>query len=192
MRVAVCILLPLTVAREGFHLAPFVVLASFACAQLSSVIGRQSRLVQAVVATVAVVAVRIYFFYLPTDLGAPAELARSLEPEARIARLLTPGDTVLYLPIAPQGYLALDRQPGSFYPYFLPWQAALPGAEDRVISDIEQRQVAVIVLDQDTEIWGKYRLGEYAPRLVAQIMATYHPVDGGDRRKARIFVRNDR
>ena len=50
----------------------------------------------------------------------------------------------------------------------------------------------MIVLDQEAQVWEKYRLSDYAPRLVAQIMATYHPVDGGDRGKARIFVRNGR
>ena len=34
LRLGVCLLLPFTVAREGFHLAPFVVLASFACVHL--------------------------------------------------------------------------------------------------------------------------------------------------------------
>jgi hypothetical protein len=113
-----------------------------------------------------------------------------MEPEKRILRILAPDDTVLYLPIAPQAYLSLDHRPGSFYPYFLPWQAALPGAEQRVIDDIEQNRVAIIVMDQESLVWDKYRLSEYAPRLVAHIMATYHPWDGGDRRKARLFVRD--
>ena len=190
-RLGVCLLLPLTMARDGFHLAPFVVLASFACAQLLSVVPGRSRLIQAIVLTLAVIAVRIYFFYLPVERDAPDELAESMEPEARVARQLTPADTVLFLPIAPQGYLALDRQPGSFYAFFLPWQAALAGAEDRMIADIERNKVAVIVLDQDAQVWEKYRLSDYAPRLVAHVMAMYRPLDGGDRHKARIFVRND-
>ncbi len=191
-RLAVCLLLPFTVAREGFHLSPFVVLASFGCAQLLSVDSGRSRLMHGMVVATAVIAVRIYFFYLPIARDAPDELAQSLPPEGHVARNLTAEDTVLYLPIAPQGYLTLDRQPGSFYTFFLPWQAAIPGAEDRIIADIEQRHVSVIVVDQDAQVWDKYRLSDYAPHLVAHIMAAYHPLDGGDRRKARIFVRNDR
>jgi hypothetical protein len=190
-RLGVCLLLPLAVARDGFHLSPFVVLTSFACAHLLSAVPARSRLVQGMVVVLAVIAVRIYFFYLPIERNAPDELAQSMEPESHIVRTLAPDDTVLYLPIAPQGYLALDRRPGSFYSFFLPWQAAVPGAEDRLIADIEQHQVAVVVLDQDAQVWDKYRLSDYAPRLVAHIMANYHPLDGGDRRKARIFIRND-
>jgi hypothetical protein len=189
-RIGVCLLLPLSVARDGFHLAPFVVLASFACAHLLSAVSGRSRLMRAMVLAIAVIAVRIYFFYLPVERNAPDELAQSLQPEGRVAQMLAPDDTVLYLPIAPQGYLALDRQPGSFYTFFLPWQAAVPGAEDRIIADIEQNRVAVIVVDQDAQVWEKYRLSDYAPHLVAHIMANYHPLDGNDRRKARIFARN--
>ena len=126
-------------------------------------------------------AVRIYFFYLPIERNAPDELAHSMQPEARVLRSLGPDDTMLYLPIAPQGYLAHDRRPGSFYTHVLPWHADLPGAEEQIIADIEQNRVAVIVMDQDALIWDKYRLSEYAPALVAHIMATYHPVDNGDR-----------
>jgi hypothetical protein len=188
-RLSVGLLVPLTVAREGFHLAPFVVLASFGCVQLLPVAGR-SRLIQGALVAIVVVVVRLYFFFLPLELGSPDKLAQSMEPETRILQTLAPDDTVLYLPIAPQGYLSVDRRPGSFHTSFLPWQAALPGAEQRVIDDIEQHRVAVIVLDQASLVWDKYRLSDYAPRLVAHIMSTYHPLEGGDRRKARIFVRD--
>ena len=79
--------------------------------------------------------------------------------------------------------------PGSFYTSFLPWQADLPGAEDRLIADIEERRVKVIVLDQEALVWDTYKLSEYAPKLYAHIMATYRPIDGGDRKRARLFVR---
>jgi hypothetical protein len=189
-RLGVCLLVPLTVAREGFHLAPFIAAATFACAQLVPVAAGRSTLIRGIVIAMAVIAVRIYFFYLPIQQDAPDELAESMQPESRIVRSLGPDDTMLYLPIAPQGYLAHDRRPGSFYTYFLPWQADVPGAEDRLIADIEQNQVAVIVIDPDAEIWDKYRLTDYAPRLMAHIMGTYRPLDGGDKHKARIFVRN--
>jgi hypothetical protein len=93
------------------------------------------------------------------------------------------------LPIAPQGYLADDRRPGSFYTSFLPWMAEQPGAEDRIIADIEQNRVATIVLDQEALVWDSYRLSAYAPRLYSHIMSAYRPYDGSDRRKARVFVR---
>lgn len=189
-RLAICLLVPLSVAREGFHLAPFIALATFGCMQLLPVVQGRSGFVRYAAIALAILAVRIYFFFLPVEWNAPDELAQSLEPEARIARLLGTDDTILYLPIAPQGYLAHNRQPGSFYTFFLPWVADLPGAEDRVIADIEQRQVAVIVIDQETQVWGTYRLSEYAPKLYGHIVETYHPLDSGDRRKARIFVRN--
>ena len=189
-RLGVGLLVPLTVAREGFHLAPFVVLASFGCVHLLPVFAGRSRLVQGTLLAIGVIAVRLYFFHLPVELDPPDRLAQSMEPETRILRNLAPDDTIVFLPIAPQGYLSSDHRPGSFHTFFLPWQAALPGAEERIIADIEQNRVAVIVMEQESLVWDKYRLSEYAPRLVAHIMATYHPVDGGDRRKARIFVRN--
>jgi hypothetical protein len=91
--------------------------------------------------------------------------------------------------MSPDGYLAADRRPGSFYSFFLPWQADLPDAEDRLIADIEQNQVAVIVLDQETPVWAKYRFRDYAPHVYAHIMSTYRPADSSDRRQARVFVR---
>jgi hypothetical protein len=132
---------------------------------------------------------RVYFFHLPLELDAPDALAESLAPRPAHHAERGPGDTVSVLPIAPQGYLAQDRRPGSFYTFFLPWQADLPGAEDRVIADIEASRVAVIFMDQDTQIWGKYRLREYAPRLHEHVVRTYRPVDNRDPRRAHVFVR---
>jgi len=189
-RLGVGLLAPLTVAREGFHLTPFVVLASFGCIQLLPVFADRSRLIQGALVAIGVLVVRLYLFFLPLEFAPSDKLAQSMEPETRILRALAPDDTVLFLPIAPQGYLSLDHWPGSFYTSFLPWQAAVPGAEQRIIDDIEQHRVAVIVLDQESLVWDKYRLSDYAPRLVAHIMATYHPLEGGDRRKAHIFVRD--
>jgi len=188
-RLAVLLIVPLAVSRDGFHLAPFVALACFGCVQLLPPIPWRSGRLQILAAVLGLVALRIYFFFLPTHPGAADELADSLRPEVQVQRATTAGEPVLYLPIAPQGYLADDRQPGSFYTSFLPWQADVPGAEDRLIADIEQRRVKVIVMDQEALIWDQYKLGEYAPKLYAHIMATYRPIDGGDRKRARLFVR---
>jgi hypothetical protein len=188
-RLGVVLLVPLAVSRDGFHLSPFIALALFACASLlSPTLWRSGRLQLPAVALV-LVAIRISCFFLPTELNAPSELAASLHSEKYITRYAAPGDAVLFLPIAPQGYLADDRRPGSFFAYFLPWQADMPGAQERLIADIEANQVAVIVLDQDAAIWDKYRLRDYAPLVMEHIQANYHPVDTQDRRKARFFVR---
>jgi len=188
-RLGVLLLVPLAVSRDGFHLSPYIALALFACAQLlSPTIWRSGRL-QLVAVAVVLVAVRVYFFFLPTDLHAPSELAASLQSEKQIVRYAAPEAAVLFLPIAPHGYLADDRRPGSFFTYFLPWQADLPGAQERLIADIDANEVAVIVLDQETLLWDKYRLRDYAPLVLAHIQANYHPVDSQDRRKARFFVR---
>jgi hypothetical protein len=192
LRVALVLLFPLTVARDGFHLAPFITLASLGCAQLMwGRVGR-SRLVQAGGVIVAVLALRIYFLFLPTDLGAPDDLAASLESDSRVMRYADPNDTILYLPMSPDGYLANNRRPGSFYSFFLPWEGDIPGAEDRLIADIERNHVAVIVMDQDAAVWEKYRLRDYAPRLTAYVLEAYRPIDSGDPRQARIFVRDVR
>ena len=188
-RLGVALLVPLAVSRDGFHLAPFVALACFGCVQLLPPLVWRSGRMQILAVGLVLIAVRIYFFSLPTHPGEASELAESLRPEAPVQRASAPGEAILYLPIAPQGYLADDRRPGSFYTSFLPWYADVPGAEDRLIADIEQNRVKVIVLDQEALIWDKYRLSEYAPRLYAHIMATYRPLDGGDRRRARLFVR---
>jgi len=188
-RLAVCLLLPLAVARDGFHLSPFVVLAAVACSQLMGGVIERSRVVQATAVIVAILALRIYFLFLPTELDAPDELAASLRPDSRVLQHTGPDDAVLFLPMSPDGYLSDDRRPGSFYSFFLPWQAAVPGAEDRLIADIEQNEVAVIVLDQETAVWEKYQFGEYAPRVRDHILSTYHPVDSRDPKRARIFVR---
>jgi hypothetical protein len=188
-RLALCLLLPLCVARDGFHLAPFVTLASLGAVQLLPGIVGRSRVVQVGTVVVVVLALRIYFFFLPTDLDAPDELARSLRPDSLVLQHATRDRSILYLPMAPDGYLANDRRPGSFYAFFLPWQADLPGAEDRLIADIERNKVAVIVLDQETPVWDKYRFREYAPRIYDHILAAYRPVDSSDKRQARVFVR---
>ena len=189
-RLGVLLLVPLAVSRDGFHLAPFVALACFACVQLlaADAVAQRSAC-RSWPSSLALVALRIYFFFLPTHLGEADELAESMRPEVAVQRASTPSEAVLYLPIAPQGYLADDRRPGSFYTSFLPWQADVPGAEDRLIADIEQNRVRVIVIDQEARIWDQYKLSEYAPRLYAHIMATYRPLDGGDRKRARLFVR---
>ena len=189
-RLGVLLLVPLAVSRDGFHLAPFVALACFACVQLLPPIPWKSGRLQILAAVLGLVALRIYFFFLPVHPGEADELADSLRPEAQVQRASTPSEPVLYLPIAPQGYLADDRRPGSFYTSFLPWQADVPGAEDRLIADIEQNRVKVIVVDQEALIWDTYKLSEYAPRLYAHIMATYRPLDGGDRKRARLLVRS--
>jgi hypothetical protein len=189
LRLALGLLLPICVARDGFHLAPFVTLASLGAAQLLPGLFGRSRLAQVGTVIVIVLALRIYFFFLPTDLDAPDELAQSLKPEAQVLQYAQPNDTVLFLPMAPDGYLAADRRPGSFYSFFLPWEADLPDAQERLIADIERNQVAVIVLDQETPVWDKYRFREYAPQVYAHIMRSYRPVDSSDRRQARVFVR---
>lgn len=190
-RLGACLVLPLAVARDGFHLAPFIPLASFACAYLLPTATVRPGLFRLAGLLVVVLALRVYFFHLPLERDAADELARSLQPDAQVTGLAAPSDTVLYLPIAPQGYLAQDRRPGSFHAFFLPWQADLPGAEDRVIADIEANKVAVIFMDQDTQIWGKYRLREYAPRLHQYVLTRYRPVDHRDPRRARVFARVD-
>jgi hypothetical protein len=188
-RLAVCLLFPLAVARDGFHLSPFVVLSAVACAQLMGGLIEHSRFVQVSAAIVAILALRIYFLFLPTELHAPDELAASLRPDARVLQHARPDDTVLFLPMSPDGYVSHDRRPGSFYSFFLPWQAGVPGAEDRLIADIEESEVAVIVLDQQTAVWEKYQFGEYAPRVHAHILSTYRPLDSRDPNRAHIFVR---
>lgn len=188
-RLALVALLPICVARDGFHLAPFVTLASFGAAQLLPGLLSRSRLAQAGAAVTVVLALRLYFFALPTDLAATDELAKSLKPDAAVLKHARPGSPILYLPLSPHGYLAANRPPGSFYSFFLPWEAELAGAEDRVIEDIEARQVPVIVLDQETPVWDKYKFKDYAPKLYAYIMRTYRPEDDADARKARLFVR---
>ena len=188
-RLGVLLLVPLAVSRDGFHLAPFVALACFGCVHLLPPILWRSGRLQILAVVLGLVALRIYLFFLPMHPSEADELAESLRPEVQVQRASSPSEPVLYLPIAPQGYLADDRRPGSFYTSFLPWQADVPGAEDRLIADIEQNRVKVIVLDQEALIWDAYRLSEYAPRLHAHIMATYRPLDGGDRKRARLFVR---
>jgi hypothetical protein len=96
----------------------------------------------------------------------------------------------LYLPIAPQGYLGDARRPGSFYTYFLPWIADVPGAQERLIEDIERQQVAVIVLEQESQVWDRYKFSSYAPKVYAHMLSNYRPVDSNDKKKARIFVRS--
>ena len=189
-RLAACLLLPLAVARDGFHLSPFLPLASFTCAYLLSNRVEWSGAARLGGVLVLVLALRVYFFSLPLQWDRADDLAQSLQPDPRVTALAGPEDTVLYLPIAPHGYLAQDRRPGSFYTFFLPWQADVPGAEDRVIADIEANRVAVIFMDQDTQIWGKYRLREYAPRLHGHILNNFRPVDHRDPRRARIFARS--
>jgi hypothetical protein len=188
-RLGVLLLVPLAVSRDGFHLSPFVAVAAFGCAHLIGPVLWQRRAIAALGVAMLLVAVRIYFFVLPVELAAADQLTGSLEPEPLVQRHAPPGAAVLYLPIAPQGYLADERRPGSFYTYFLPWIADVPGAQERLIADIEQQQVAVIVLDQESLVWGKYRFSSYAPKVLAHIQAHYRPADTNDRKKARIFVR---
>lgn len=189
-RLALVLLLPLAVARDGFHLSAYLALVAIGCGYLLGGLTRWRLVLSGLALATLLVALRVYFFALPVDLPVRDELVASLESEALVQRYAAPDAPVLYLPIAPQGYLAEARRPGSFYTYFLPWIADMPGAQERLIADIERQQVAVIVLDQDARIWDRYRFREYAPAVYAHILATYRPVDSNDRRKARIFVRN--
>jgi hypothetical protein len=47
----------------------------------------------------------------------------------------------------------------------------------------------VIVLDQETAVWEKYRFRDYAPRVYAHILSAYRPLDPRSRSAARVFVR---
>src|SRR5262249_15031155 len=107
-RLALGLLLPICVARDGFHLAPFVTLASLGAVQLLPGLIERSRVAQAGAVIVVVLALRIYFSFLPTDLDAPDELAQSLKPEAQVLQYAQPNDAVLFLPLAPDGYLAAN------------------------------------------------------------------------------------
>lgn len=187
-RLGLLLLVPLAVSRDGFHISPFVALAAFGCAHLIGPLLRR-RVILALGMATLLVAVRVYFFALPVNLAEADELTGSLEAEPLVQRYAPPNAAVLYLPIAPHGYLADARRPGSFYTYFLPWNADVPGAQERLIADIEEQRVAVIVLDQESMIWDKYRFSAYAPKVLAHILSNYRPVDSNDRKKARIFVR---
>jgi hypothetical protein len=65
----------------------------------------------------------------------------------------------------------------------------VPGAENRLIADVEQNRVPVIVVDQESEVWDKYHFGDYAPRVLEYIKQAYRPLDSRDKDRARIFVR---
>ena len=64
---------------------------------------------------------------------------------------------------------------------------ALPGVQDGLKP--VHRRILWSMLEQGLRPDRPHRK---SANVVGQVMATYHPVDGGDRRKARIFVRNDR
>ena len=174
-RLGVLLIVPLAVSRDGFHLSPFVAVATFGCAHLIGPVMRWRPAIIALGVATLLVAVRVYFFALPVDLAEANELTPSLEPEPLVQRFASPDAAVLYLPIAPQGYLGDARRPGSFYTYFLPWIADVPGAQERLIADIEQQQVAVIVLEQESQVWDRYKFSSYAPKVNAHILSNASP-----------------
>jgi hypothetical protein len=184
-----CLVLPLTVVRgDGFHLSPFIVLATYVVSHLASV-ATHERLARACLILLAVLALRIYFLFLPPRLDADDALARSLAPDPAV--LAAAGDDpVLFFPASIDGYLAHGRMPGSFFYFFLPWQAEIPGGQERIIDDIEANGVSMVSIDQEAQVWGRYRFRDYAPLVYAHVTANFRPVDSSDRRRARIFVRD--
>ncbi len=185
----VCLLLPLTVIRgDGFHLSPFIVLATYVVAQLASALPSE-RLAKAGLILLATVALRIYFLFLPLRLD-DDPLANSLAPDRAILAASSTHDPVLFFPASIDGYLAHERMPGSFYYFFLPWQAEIPGSQERLIDDIEANDVRLVFIDQEAQVWGRYRFRDYAPKIHAHVTANFRPLDSNDRRRARIFVRD--
>jgi hypothetical protein len=187
-----CLLVPLTLVRgDGFHLSPFIVLATYVVCHLASTLTHE-RLARAFLILLSVLALRIYFLFLPLRLDGEDALARSLAPDhAVLAAAPAQDDTVLFFPASIDGYLAHGRPPGSFFYFFLPWQAEIPGAQERIIDDIESRRVATVFIDQEAQVWGKYRFRDYAPKVYAHVTTNFRPVDSNDRRRAKLFVRPD-
>jgi hypothetical protein len=188
-RILACLLVPLTIVRgDGFHLSPFIALATYVVCHLAGTLTHQ-RLARAFLILLAVLALRIYFLFLPLRLDGDDPLATSLAPDRAILAAAADDDPVLFFPASIDGYLAHGRTPGSFFYFFLPWQAEIPGAQERIIDDIESRHVAVVFIDQEAQVWGKYRFRDYAPKIYAHVTTNFRPVDSNDRRRARIFVR---
>ena len=185
-----CLLMPLTIVRgDGFHLSPFIVLSTYAVSHLAGA-ATPERLARALPILLAVLALRIYFLFLPVRLEGDDGLAKSLAPDPAILAATAEDEAVLFLPASIDGYLAHRRMPGSFFYFFLPWQAEIPGAQERIIGDIEANQVAVVFIDQDTAVWGRHRFRDYAPNVYAHVTANFRPLDSTDRRRAKLFVRD--
>jgi hypothetical protein len=185
-----CLLMPITIIRgDGFHLSPFIVLATYVVSHLTTV-STHRRLARASMILLAALALRIYFLFLPVQLDADAGLAKSLAPDPAILAAAAEDDAVLFFPASIDGYLAHGRMPAGFFYFFLPWQAEIPGAQETIIDDIEANRVAVVFIDQEAAVWGRYRFRDYAPRVYAHVTANFRPVDSSDRRRAKIFVRD--
>ncbi len=61
-------------------------------------------------------------------------------------------DSMLIYPLRPELYVASNRNPGSYYYFYLPWVADMPGTQAQIISDIKNNRVKIVIMESDWKI----------------------------------------
>jgi hypothetical protein len=88
----------------------------------------------------------------------------SREYDGYIRKYSSYGDKILIYPQDIGGYLINKRDPGSFYYFYLPWLADIPGSSDRIINEIVDNNVKIVIYDPGAIILNSYSMA-YAKQL---------------------------
>jgi hypothetical protein len=168
---------------------PFVALALFAITMLlRSGSARRWRLVRVGYAVwLLAFAAWTYAWFAPSDRSDYFSLQinrLSSGSDRYLQQFTDPGEKVLFYSYDPLAYLTGDRQPGSFYYFFFPWQAELPGVQERIIRDIEDNGVKLVAFDTHDR-----GLLQYGAKVYEHLGSHFKVVDGWDEGEGRIFVR---
>lgn len=89
------------------------------------------------------------------------------------------GDEILVYPLRPEVYLRTQRMPGSYYYFFLPWIAARPGAQEKVIADIKKRKVKAVIFE-NTVLLNTYPLTSYNNKILHYLDTEYTKKETGN------------
>ena len=90
-----------------------------------------------------------------------------------VDKLLMQEDKIWAMPLEPRVYYAYKREPANKNIFYLPWQAIVPGNNEKVIEDLENKKVKLIIFYKDIDIWG-YHVKSYAKPVYEYIIKNYY------------------
>ena len=97
---------------------------------------------------------------------------RYIKPVDKTEYCFSERDKIWAAPLNPIIYFNLRREPANKNIFYLPWQAAVPGENERVIADLENGKVKVIFADLESSVWG-FKFKDYAKPVYDYIKQNY-------------------
>lgn len=154
----ICIIVGLLLAirPEGFRLQPFVF---YTTANVLYILPKKNTYVQFILLAIMV------WIFIPVYLNAVHDPDSDAKEYIKLINSNTqPGDKVLIYPGRAAVYIVTGRMPGSYYDYFAP--CFPPTAQDRVISDIMKNKVALVIIDNKHNAFGKGLPRNYMTKII--------------------------